>query len=370
MSPKSRGRPQGRGKQRKRGGGGSLSAADRVLKEAAALIEEQVRLIAEETASNWLGAYWASREPATAPEDELIRDVILRAKSRRSDESITALHALRVVAPPRTHADLDEAIAELTPTLGAPPFTVVPPGHPTAAWSAEDPWGSRQVLVVEFGGPTPHTLLADIAHGAGTNIEELALLEPGLDKRWADMTAEEEFPLPLESIPVADALTALAALLELTDEVEGRTDELAEYSPLRSLARSRCAGVAPSLPEPPDFTDDELDALIEEFRGGSTTGSAELVAPILDMLVDFGEEQLRGGLLAWTPEDVAFFLLEWVPDTVELDATAVGAVLDLTRDWVQFALTKRGLEQRWIDVVKEVIDEVAPEFAKVAAAGG
>lgn len=370
MSPKSRGRPQGRGKQKKRGGG-SLSAADRVLKEAVDLEEERVRLIAEEVASGWLGSHWLSREGATEPEDELIRDVILRAKAKRSEESIVALHALRLVAPPRTHPALDELIAELTPSLGAPPFTVVPPGQPMAAWSAEDPWGSRQILFIEFGAPTPHTLLADVAHGAGTNIEELALVEPGLDKRWPDMTAEEEFPLVLAPLAVEEALTQLAALLELTDAVEGRAEELGEYAPLRSLALSRCTGVEPDLPEPQDFTDDELDALISEFH--ATTGTdpeGDLVRPVVEMLVDFGEEQLRGGLLAWTPEDVAFFLLEWVPETVDLDEAAVAVVLDLTRDWVQFTLTKKGLEQRWIDVLKEVIDEVEPEFRGVATGKG
>ena len=168
-------------------------------------------------------------------------------------------------------------------------------------------------------------------------------------------------------MPVEDALAQLAALLELTDQVEGRA-ELNEYSPLRSLAHVRCAGVEPNLPDPPDVTDDELDALIEGFHARTDTESeSELLRPIVEMLVDFGEENLRGGLLAWTPEDVAYFLLEWVPETVELDEAAQGVVLEVTRKWVQFTLTERGLEQRWIDVVKEVIDEVAEEFAKACA---
>lgn len=364
MSPKSRGRPPGRGKPKKRGGGGSLSAADRVLRDAGGLVEEPLRLAAEETASAWLGGYWAAREPAPNPEEELIRDVIARARMRRGPAAIAALHALRLVVSATTREALDEAVEALAGE--APPFAAVPPSHPTGAWVGEDPWGSRQVLLVEYGGYTPHTLLADVAHlGGGSDVEELAILDPGLAQRWDEVMGSGEFPVVLEPAGVADALGQLAALLSITDEAPDRITA-PEYAGLRALAHSRCAGVAPIEWESPELPEHRIAALVEEFRAGG--GPAQDVAEaILWLLVEYGTDHLRHGPLAWTPDDVGIFLLDWLPDTVEMDPAAQAVALEVTRAWVRFALGKRGVDQRWIEVACAVPVEVAQEFAEVCA---
>ncbi|MGQ0846172.1 MAG: hypothetical protein ACT4QF_18780 [Sporichthyaceae bacterium] len=368
MSPKSKGRPPGRGKPKKRGGvgGGSMAEADRIIREAGGLMEETLRLVAEETASAWLGAYWVSREPAEAPEDELVRDVIARARTKRSEEALCALQALRLVAPERTRASLDEAIADLA-GLEPAAFTVVPhPGPPTGAWAAEDPWGSRQVIFLEYGGYSPHVLLADATHlGGGSDVEALALVAAGLAERWDELMAEEEFPLPLAPIPVEQALGQLSALLAISDEAPDRA-EAADYSPLRAFAHSRCIGVEPIPWEAPTLPDHRIAELVDEFKaaGGPMEDVAEA---IVGLLVEYGEENLRHGPLAWTPDDVGIFLLDWLPDEVEVDPPAQPVALATTKAWVAFALGKRGLDKQWIDVATAVPDEVAGEFAQACA---
>ncbi len=368
MSPKSKGRPQGRGKQKKRGGApGSLSVADKIINNAGDLVEESLRLVAEEVASAWLGTYWVARDPAPQPEDELIRDIAARALIRRTPEALAAVYALRLIAPPRAREDLDEAIKALAASgIPVPAFVSTPAGAATGAWTGEDPWGSRQVLFVEYGGPTPHVMLADIAHlGGSSDVEELALLDAGLAARWDQIMAEDEFPVVLSSIPVEDALAQLARLLKLTDGAPDRA-EATDYFAVRSLAHARCVGVEPAEWEPTVASEEEVAALVEEFRsaGGPVDDVAEAM---VGLLVEYGQENLRNGLLSWTPDDVGVFLLEWLPDTVEMDAAAQAVALDVTKAWVRFALGKRGLEQRWIDLALEIPDEVADEFAKVCA---
>jgi hypothetical protein len=366
MSPKSKGRPPGRGKPKKRGGGvGSMAEADRIIRDAESLLDETLRLVAEETASAWLGAYWASREPAPNPEDELIRDVIARARLKRTEEARCALQALRLVAPERTRSALDEAIADLS-GVEAAAFAAVPQEAPTGAWAAEDPWGSRQVIFVEYGGYSPHVLLADATHlGGGSDIEALALVAAGLAERWEELMVEEEYPLPLAPMDVQEALGQLAALLAISDEAPDRA-EATDYAPLRAFAHSRCAGVKPIEWQPPALPEHRLAELVDEFKaaGGPMQDVAEA---IVGLLVEYGAENLRHGPLAWTPDDIGVFLLDWLPDEVEIDPPAQPVALATTKAWVAFALGKRGVDQQWIDVATGVVDEVAEEFARACA---
>lgn len=365
MSPKSRGRPQGRGKQKKRGGGGSLSEADKLIREGEALTEETLRVVAEETASGWLGAYWANREPQPHPEDELIRDVIARARLKRTPGALAAIAALRLVCPVRNREALDEAAADLAGIEPAA-FTVVPLGTSAGAWTAEDPWGSRQILFVEYGGYSPHVLIADATHlGGGTDVEVLALADAGLADRWDQAMGEEEFPMPLRSLPVEEALGQLAAMLAASDEAPDRV-EAPDYWPLRALAHSRCVGVEPIEWEAPSLPEHRVAELVDEFQ--AAFGPVQDVAEaMVGLLVEYGQENLRHGLLAWTPDDVGVFLLEWLPDTVEMDKAAQAVALATTKAWVRFALTKRGLDQKWVDLAAAIPDEVADEFVGACA---
>ncbi|MGQ0464491.1 MAG: hypothetical protein ACT4QG_04130 [Sporichthyaceae bacterium] len=365
MSPKSRGRPAGRGKQKKRGAGGSLSEADKLIREGEALTEETLRVAAEETASGWLGAYWANREPQPHPEDELIRDVIARARVKRTPGALAAIAALRLVCPVRNREALDEAAADLAGIEPAA-FTVVPLGAATGAWTAEDPWGSRQVLFVEYGGYSPHALVADVTHmGGGSDVEVLALSDVGLADRWDQAMGEEEFPLALSPLPVAEALGQLAALLAISDEAPDRV-EAPDYWPLRALAHSRCVGVEPIEWTAPSLPEHRVAELIDEYQAafGPVVDVAEAM---VGLLVEYGEDNLRHGLLAWTPDDVGVFLLEWLPDTVEMDSAAQATALRVTKSWVRFCLGKRGLDQKWVDFACSIADEVAGEFARACA---
>lgn len=365
MSPKSRGRPQGRGKQRKRGGGGSLSEADKLIREGEALTEETLRVVAEETASGWLGAYWANREPAPHPEDELIRDVIARARLKRTPGALAAIAALRLVCPERNRESLDAAAADLAGIEPAA-FTVVPLGAATGAWTAEDPWGSRQVLFVEYGGYSPHVMLADVTHlGGGSDVEVLALADAGLADRWEQAMGEEEFPMPLRSLPVEEALGQLAAVLAISDEAPDRV-EAPDYWPLRALAHSRCVGAPPIEWVAPTLTDHRVAEIVDEFQ--AAFGPVQDVAEaMVGLLVEYGEDNLRHGLLAWTPDDVGVFLLEWLPDTVEMDLAAQAVALQVTKAWVRFALGKRNLDPKWVDFACAIPDELAEEFARACA---
>jgi hypothetical protein len=50
---------------------------------------------------------------------------------------------------------------------------------PAAAWRAVDVYDSERVLLIDYDGPHPHTLLAQPCQVGGLMIDKLVVLDPG-----------------------------------------------------------------------------------------------------------------------------------------------------------------------------------------------
>jgi hypothetical protein len=374
VSPKSRGRPPGRGRAKKpnRTPARPPHPADEAIADARDLLNEPSRLLAEISASSWLGKAWISADAREHdPEQMLFLGVVGRAHNRPTPQAHVAVHALRLVAPASEYKLLDESIAMLDESFAAPTWAGTAPPEPVAAYVADDPWGSEQGLLIEYGGDDPHCLLAHVTYAGGTVVQTIGLVEAGTAQGWDERIAEDETPMPLVERPIEEVFGKLDAALRYSARLWPKHDDDG-YVDLRALAAARCAAVLPNdigedASEWEPTPEAEQEVLIDDFIRESGLPDDFVTRSVAGYCIDYGDGYIAGGVLAWSPDEVELFLLDWLPRKTMLDAEQSAAVPAVTRAWVQFALTRAGLEQRWIDPVVAAVDECADEFAEANA---
>jgi hypothetical protein len=362
--PKSRGRrPQRGGKGQVRRSPRPLCRSDLMLRDARRIIGLDDPLPAEVWASGWLGQAWLN-----APLDEreaehlLCMEVCGRARTKPSPHALAAVAALARVAPATDTRMLTETIDILAETQPLPPWhTAAKQGWtPTGAWRAVDVWDSERVLLIDYDGAHPHTLMAQIFQAGGIFVGALAILEPGSASRWDQLRADAEVPMPITEQPVHDALTELADALRTTDITWPRNND-DHFVDNRALTWSRCRDHIPGWADHADLPESERRRLVDEFT--ATTGRDETVTRSLaELFLDYGEGYIRSGPLCWSPTEVMLFLTDWLPRKAILDADQRRALPGTLRQWLTFALTQRGLAPQWITPVVEAVDTHLREF--------
>jgi hypothetical protein len=358
VSPKSRGRPAGRGKAktRRQEPVRSLRPSDRLVRAAHDLLTYTDPLDVEQWASGWLGQAWlAAPLDDREPERALCLEVVGRCSTRPSAHGLAAVAALRRVAPPTEHTLLDETIDMLRQSQPAPPWLDAA-FAPVRAFRAVDVYDSERVLFIEYG---THTLFAEILATGGTLVEKLSLLQVGAAEAWDGVREPGDVPMPIEEIPVADALADLADSLRYTDMVWPRHDD-EDFVDLRALAWARSRVYLPEWPEFEPLADEERAALVEAFV--ELTTDSEAYRSLADLFVDYGDGYLNNRPLGWCPDAVAMFLADWLPRKAFLDADERIALPDALRSWLRFALERRGVADEWITPVTAMVDEWLPQF--------
>lgn len=365
-----------------------------MLRDAFSLLSPENVLAVEQWASDWLGQAWLTAEFGERdPEHRLCLEVIGRASTRPSAHGLAAVAALRRVAPPGDIAVLDSTLAILSESQPLPSWFDADPFEPVRAWRAVDVWDSERMLFVEYAGPFPHTLMAQVVTVGGVVVEKLGLLQREAAETWESYTDPDEVPMPITEHPVPEVLAELAEALWITDLIFPRHDD-EDFVDLRALARARCS---PYLPDAPgqaptkgamsegtlddDELDDELDddealaakdaereRLLDDFVSTATHAEdlpddEEVLRSLADIFLDYGETSMTTGPLCWSPGWVAVFLTDWLPRKGILDAEQRAALPAALRHWVRFALERRDVEDRWITPVVEAVDSCAPEFA-------
>lgn len=321
-------------------------------------------LQAEVWASGWLGQAWLNapmgeREAA----HQLCMEVCGRASTTPSPHGLAAVAALARVAPAADITMLNGTIDILAEAQPLPPWHAAKlDWSPTAAWRAVDVWESERVLLVDYDGPHPHTLMAQIYQTGGLVVGELAVLEPGAPDRWDQLRADEEIPMPITRQPVADVLADLATALHTTDITWPRND-YESFADNRALAWSRCREhFSFDWSEPAGLPDSERHRLIGEFTANGSGRDDDVFRSLADLFLDYGEGYIRSGPLCWSPGEVMLFLTDWLPRKAMLDAAQRRALPDALRQWLTFALTQRGTDHQWITPVVDAVDTHLPEF--------
>lgn len=380
MSPKSRGRPNGRGRSRTVRQASRPGVVEELLREAQSLVREQDAVLAETWASGWLGAMWeaavaGSLEEAGSAELGLCRLLAVRVTQRPSAPGLAALHAFARVAVGPMREDLDAALAGLGDRFPTPPFALEPSAEATRAWVAEDVWGAERLLFVEFSGPTVHTLMAQVVDVGAPLVETLALpLGSDVAAEWAEHRTTEDVPMEPVEVPVDTALADLAEALASTEVAWGNPED-EHYTDLRALALQRSMDHRGDRPEQPPTPPPEREQLLAAFVAEAALPDGAQAAALVPLFLDFGDAALRDRPLGWSPMAVMVFLADALPRAARLDEAQREALPDVLQAWLRFALGRRGVPRRWVDPVVDTVEVGMPEYdaavtAQVVEAAG
>ncbi|MET8862313.1 hypothetical protein ABZW11_05075 [Nonomuraea sp. NPDC004580] len=363
--PKSRGRRKATGSKPVRRSPLPPRRSDLLLRDARQLTGLTDPLMAEVWASSWLGQAWVTAELGEREaEHRLCMEVTGRACAKPTPYGLAAIAALARVAPATDVTMLTETIDILAETQPLPPwYTAASAGTawtPASAWRAVDVWDSEQVLLVDYDGPHPHTLMAQVLKPGGLMIGKIAALEPGAAAQWDQRHESDEVPMPINQAPVAEVLADLADALRTTDITWPRNDD-EDFVDNRALAWSRCRDHLPARPERDNLPEAERHRLIQEFATANHLDD-EVSRSLAELFLDYGEGYMISGPLAWSPAEVMLLLTDWLPRRAVLDDDQRAALPDVLRRWVAYALGRRGVDARWITPVVDAVDDHLREF--------
>jgi hypothetical protein len=194
----------------------------------------------------------------------------------------------------------------------------------------------------------------------------LRVLELGAAAAWAALQDPGDMPLPLVELPVAEVLADLADCLRSTDLVWPRPDN-EDLIDVRALAWTRAREFLPEKPVFEPMAEADRETLTAEFLadplviGGAVADVDQAVLRSLaEIFLEFGDRHLNDRPLGWSPQSVELLLSEWLPRNPTLDPEQRAQLPETLRCWLQFALQRRKVEQRWIDPVVAGIDRWLP----------
>lgn len=358
--PKSRGRRKGAKSRPARRSPRPLHPADLLLREARDIIELDDVLTVEMWASSWLGRAWSSAAlTEREPEHQLCMQVSGRACATPSPHALGAIAALARVAPAADMSMLAETVAMLAQTQPVPAWHTAG-WTPAAAWRAVDVYDSERVLLIDYDGPHPHTLLAQLCQVGGLIIDKLVVLEPGVATGWDELCEPTDVPMPMRPAPVTDVLGDLAHALRVTDMTWPRNDD-EDFLDTRALAWSRCRDHLPDWPDHTELPEPQRRQLIQDFATDSGRDD-QVSRSLAELLLDYGEGYIGAGPLCWSPGEVMVLLTDWLPRKAILDADQRAALPDVLRRWLRFALTQRDISPEWIGPVVDAVDTYLPFF--------
>ena len=151
---------------------------------------------------------------------------------------------------------------------------------------------AERVLLIDYDGPHPHTLLAQLCQVGGLMIDKLVVLEPGVATGWDELCEPTDVPMPMRQAPVTDVLGDLAHALRVTDMTWPRNDD-EDFLDTRAWACPVAATTCPTGPcraartaTPP--TDPGL-------RHQDSGRDDQVSRSLAELLLDYGEGYIGAG---------------------------------------------------------------------------
>jgi hypothetical protein len=314
-----------------------------VVTEAKVLLDpETTRTYAELFASDVLGRVAAARRSIT--EDELVavavHELTAFASRRRTPQAAALVTALAAVtADDSAQAASDEWAA---PLLAHLPWASAPAPLPVAASVAHDPYDDERDVFLAYDDCV---VVAQTSRGMGGAVLTLRVTAPDVLARW-DEDAEA---WPREPVPVERAVGDLGAALEVTESWWPPHDDEEYLANAAFVAgRLRATGVAPTVAEWEELSDDDREQLLDRFFAEADVADDDPHRALADLCVDFADGYV-GDPLLWSPAVVERFLLEWVPSKADLGPEEQRRLPELTRAFVRWALTARGVPADAVD---------------------
>ena len=365
-------------------GGGRASGRSSARRQAAIPITAVVRdavasgrellgaddpLEAELWASGLLGLFYKADLPLDARlklERSVGPELLACAEKRADAVGLAVLRALAAVAGDDLGAG---AAADRLAAPGIPePGWAAAVGRPEflSAWAAADPYDDEvgYSLTFRYEGRSPHTLMALYDEGLGGIIKDASVgqfaadVDPrALFERRAD-----------DGVRVGDVDGAVAAARIARAIATGDrfldNDWTPDFKEVRALllARTRLLLAAPSADAPGAPDAKSREALAREFLADPLAPDLAATRAIVDQCLIARCDDGDGDPLRWSPVVVELFMLDYLPRKAVLSADEARAVPEVLTAWVRFALTRRGLEERWIVETEDTVRELAAEF--------
>ena len=147
-----------------------------------------------------------------------------------------------------------------------------------------------------------------------------------------------------------------------------------EFKQFRALilARMRTLPMAPPIAPPRPPTSRQRKALISEFLASrqDVVDDRHEATALVELCLDYTCDYLGDEPFRWSPIVVEQFMLDYLPRKVSLDMDQVRRLPDMLHAWVRFALTRRGLEERWIRETERSVKRWAKEFRRAMTDAG
>jgi hypothetical protein len=336
------------------------------------VVAETDPLVAEMWASQMLGTFYKLPLPIHV-RDEFEKSMeasLLEAIDEADDENhLAVLRALGAVAPDpigsRAHSRA-EGLATRGVTdppwaheIGRPEFV--------DAWMTEDAYGDQHAYFMRFrySGRDPHTVTALYDFNLGGIVKD----------SFAGYTKGDLRSVPTpEEMPRKDVDTKAMASEILSGIGMGDmyidNDWTEDFRKTRALLNARVRPLVDDLPKVPPESDplpEEARAkLIKEFMRSGNASGLDAEDSIVHHALDYRCDYCDGDPLRWSPIGIEFFMMDFLPRKVSLDAVEIRNVPPVLKAWVRFALAKRGLEERWIIETEAAVDRWAANFKQEA----
>jgi hypothetical protein len=293
---------------------------------------------------------------------EILEAVALRGH----DGSLALLRALTVVGDENI-ARLARVGADELAERGLPdPSWADIIGSPALveAWSANDHYGDQTgyYAIFRYAGREPHVVTALYDENMGGIIKDATCsLRPPDLRAWMERDDEA---IVQDVDPGVMARRVLSAIETGDRYVDNDWTE--DFRDTRGLLRARMRSLPVAAQErsrkPLSMT--ARKALIKKFRASAFAPKVKFPTSILEYCLDARCDFGDGDPVRWSPIVVEMFMLDCLVKKVILDASEIRAVPDVLRAWVRFALTERGLEERWIEPAVEAVGRFTPEFKR------
>lgn len=343
-----------------------------VLRGGAELLEIEDPFEAEHWASSMLGTFYKQPIPLDA-RDELERTVgpaiVHAAELKTGADALAILRALAAVGPDGLTMEAQVAADRLARAgVPDPPWAAeIGSVELVDAWEVRDPYDDQEGYYATFRYPgrPPHTLMALYDENLGGIIKDAlaaySIDEPSEHRRRAEGEPGARVDDAEPGLMAARVVKAIEA-----GDLYIDNDWTEDFKRTRALLLSRMRTLpGVPLPEPAAPLDEEARAaLIDEFLSSPLAPDAEEAASIvghcLDARCDYGD----GDPLRCSPIVVELFMLDFLSRKAMLNAAEIRALPVVLRAWVRFALTKRGLDARWIADAEEAVERFGPEFRR------
>ena len=355
--------PRGHPKRQARAAQGSpLTDLARSLAREAATLESALE--AEQWAS-YVEGTWRSRGPLRADATRAFAKDLVRALERRGGDAARAgLTAMGAICS-EPAGPLARGASERLAAKGAvePPWTrALGAAKPIEAKLMYDEIFDDGVnVLVEFDHPDAvHVLGVYIDHNLGVMVKDAFL--GGTLAEIAAITADRDgAPVALAPLELDEAAARIAAALELTDmTLAPPVGE--DFWSLRALIDGRLAALPEpgELPERPEVSIDEREALVQAFRAsadGMPFATDQDALDIVSFAIDFCADYVDGRPLRWSPVVVELFMADWLPRKVLAEREVFERVPEVLPAWIRHAGSLRGIPPEAIETTVRSVDE-------------